>query len=1081
MPEVFCACKSHCTTYNHETRTYDGGQFINRTTTFRHRLDDNRSTTLDSFTHQVASSILNESPGLGLPRTSNEAISLSPLQTAALPGEVITIEGEIRDRISWTATDKPLAFTTNPIPDLEFENPLASPHYIPNSGRHVLHPSDPKNIAFIENESRLYEIHGHLRTDMLVVDQEVLDDLVDKVITGLHRMMEHKRYEWERQCSKTRAIVKGYAVVNTEEYMADDLPKEPTVLTALLTVLLMNLGVHRDSDKLPDDPRTVVNRFDLDPHCSSFLQCPACYALYPYTGTIMSTPPEIKRCIHKQTPTSAPCDVPLWDERQLGGRTTRTPRWKYVHQSLKEWVGRLLTCPGVKELLREPCDKPKTLIMEDIWDAPVLRNFRDVDGEPFFRGRCSELRLAFSLNADRFHPLHMLEAKQTLSCTTIYMVLLNFPPRLRYLFRNMYLAGVIPGPGKPSLDQINHVLSLLVLELLDFWRGVFYTITFASASGLLTKGALIPLVWWINASIEGGDGTVIKPNKSISRPNNQVFSKWLAVIRDTDPNLLHDELSRDCSKETLWHICVDNNIRSAGTRKQLIKHIVKWQSRVNPNSIRLPIVSEPDEGDNESTEFDSKEEGERRFQREVEKVGKTFEEHKTSERGLGHIRKPILWAMCQSRRIEVEEKDKVDLLVERLIAWRDSNIPVPPEPVSESREVLGRNILEAAWDDMTRTEIPLWMSAAPRNWGTATRGKLTTDQWKVIATVHLPITLMRLWGALQEGRYFLMLCNFMDLSAAVQLANQQVITEKHIEDYERLILRYLSGMMIMFKDTPLQPIHHVSVHAGEFLCLFGPTHSVRTPGFERFNEKLGLQNTNRKSGELEATFTTTACRMANLEWMMQGQGLQDSVRPLVEAFSKVYNEDHRGTRLADEAHFPPNKPPKVVTLNHHVRQLLLQIMNSPSTMGSHSFHTPDAIELKKVSIYSIIYANEKSLPRDSNIIFQWPGGSSHRVGRIKLIFQVRYQPGATFLTVSQHHLIMNSDVRNVYRRFGFAGGFLCNAEEDNRLLVIRSKDVVCHFAKTALEPKEEKLMHALPLNTKMLEYLIPEDYPRPEH
>jgi hypothetical protein len=55
-------------------------------------------------------------------------------------------------------------------------------------------------------------------------------------------------------------------------------------------------------------------------------------------------------------------------------------------------------------------------------------------------------------------------------------------------------------------------------------------------------------------------------------------------------------------------------------------------------------------------------------------------------------------------------------------------------------------------------------------------------------------------------------------------------------------------MVMLFKDTPLQPIHHVSVHAGEFLRLFGPTHSVRTPGFERFNEKLGLQNTNRKSG-----------------------------------------------------------------------------------------------------------------------------------------------------------------------------------------------------------------------------------------
>ena len=215
MPDVLCTCKSHCTTYNHETGTYDGGQFVNRTAAFRHRLDDNRSATLDDFTSNVASSILNDAPGLRFIRDSNAVVSPSPLQAAALPGEVITLEGEIRDRISWTATGRPLAFATDPIPDLDFENPLTSSHYIPNAGPHVLHPSIPKNTAFIENESRLYEILGSLKTDILAVDQEVLDDLSDKVTTGLHRMMEHKKCEWERQRAKTRAIAKGYAVVNT--------------------------------------------------------------------------------------------------------------------------------------------------------------------------------------------------------------------------------------------------------------------------------------------------------------------------------------------------------------------------------------------------------------------------------------------------------------------------------------------------------------------------------------------------------------------------------------------------------------------------------------------------------------------------------------------------------------------------------------------------------------------------------------------------------------------------------------------------------------------------------------------------
>ena len=122
-------------------------------------------------------------------------------------------------------------------------------------------------------------------------------------------------------------------------------------------------------------------------------------------------------------------------------------------------------------------------------------------------------------------------------------------------------------------------------------------------------------------------------------------------------------------------------------------------------------------------------------------------------------------------------------------------------------------------------------------------------------------------------------------------------------------------------------------------------------------------------GELEATFTTTACRVANLEWIMQDQRTRDSVQPLVEEFLRVSGEDHRGTRLADEAHFPPSKPPKTVTLNHRTHALLQQLSNN-TLQSSNTFpHTSNALELEKTLISGVIYASEKSLPRDSNVIF----------------------------------------------------------------------------------------------------------------
>lgn len=618
-----------------------------------------------------------------------------------------------------------------------------------------------------------------------------------------------------------------FANAHPEEYLRNRIPRETPLAIGMLTVLLMHLVFHlsrratmlmlfgmrcmlfaqgHDRDiinQMPIDPRSLVNRFDLDPRCSSLLQCPVCYALYPYSDTTAPAIGEIDRCSYKPTPTSPPCDVPLWEERRSGGRTFLAPRRKYVHQSLKEWVGRLLTRPGVPELFRESCNRPAATAMEDIWDAPVLRNFKDEDGQSFFRGRGDEIRLAFSLNADGFNPFHMLEAKQSVSCTAIYMIILNFPPHLRFLFRNMYLAGVIPGPGKPSLDQINHALSLLVVELLEFWRGVYYTIIFASQFGCLTKGALIPLVcdmlsarqllglgsatstwfctlclltiqdienldkstwpawdlvtqikqaemwrdceseedrdtcfkacgvrwsvlldlpYWnplqfsvpdsmhldylglvqshcrkilrINISVDGGEGTAIQPAKDVSRPSDQVLLQWLTVIRDSpDTASLRQSLlgSNGCPKAVLWHICVDNNLRSAGERKQLVKNITDWVSekhiqeicaltsrtqrrRVDPVSIKLPARTASqhqeasDDGDSESTMSESSLNASNpQIQEKVEKANKAFVEYKIGEQSLGNLLAPVLKAMCHSRGLD-SRGTKAEIAA-RLITW----------------------------------------------------------------------------------------------------------------------------------------------------------------------------------------------------------------------------------------------------------------------------------------------------------------------------------------------------------------------------------------------------------------------------
>ena len=328
----------------------------------------------------------------------------------------------------------------------------------------------------------------------------------------------------------------------------------------------------RTLNLLPQDPRTILNQIDLDPRTTSYLQCPVCYALYPFpgTGTDQLPPNAIEHCTHRPTPGCDPCGTPLWKDRRIGSKTLKAPCRKYVHQSLKEWVGRLLCRPEVEDVLDAPRDRPAPGHMADVWDSPMLKNLRDDDNTPFFAKHGDELRLAFSLGADSFHPLGSLEAKQSMSATALYMVLLNLPKDQRFKYKNMYLVGVIPGPSKPSLEQINHVLSLLVLELLEFWKGVFYARTYRFPDGRLSKGAMIALVCDMLAARQvAGFGSV----------TSTFFCTFCLLTiqdienlqKDTWPErILHNHF--ECARE--WRDC-----QSERDRERLFRlHGIRWSA-----------------------------------------------------------------------------------------------------------------------------------------------------------------------------------------------------------------------------------------------------------------------------------------------------------------------------------------------------------------------------------------------------------------------------------------------------------------------------------------------------------------------
>lgn len=171
-----------------------------------------------------------------------------------------------------------------------------------------------------------------------------------------------------------------------------------------------------------------------------------------------------------------------------------------------------------------------------------------------------------------------------------------------------------------------------------------------------------------------------------------------------------------------------------------------------------------------------------------------------------------------------------------------------PTPSYHEGPILGKDVMAEIWGDMKRTQLPLWIRPAPHNWGTTERGKLSADQWRVLCTIHLPITLIRLWEN-ETGRKKDLLENFMHLVTAVRIANMHVSSRNQIQAYNKHIFLYAQGIKSLYPYNNLKPTLHVSLHIGDILELFGPVHSHNAPFYERYinffhgiktNGKLGL-------------------------------------------------------------------------------------------------------------------------------------------------------------------------------------------------------------------------------------------------
>jgi len=220
---VQCTCRSHCLAFNSETQSYEGeGVLIPKTTAANHRQDDLLSQTLDAFTENVATEVLNYSappPEVhhsSHPRSNDQRSPPPGLHDQPHPDDLFSVlQAETVYRCTWAPINHSLVFSMPPPPTLQYQYPPTSKAHVPNRKPYSLDPGNVANSVYLENESRLYEILRALGRRPV---SDARDCLLSRVYEGLVMMERHKEVEWNRQRAGSLARHHGYSVVDAGMY-----------------------------------------------------------------------------------------------------------------------------------------------------------------------------------------------------------------------------------------------------------------------------------------------------------------------------------------------------------------------------------------------------------------------------------------------------------------------------------------------------------------------------------------------------------------------------------------------------------------------------------------------------------------------------------------------------------------------------------------------------------------------------------------------------------------------------------------------------------------------------------------------
>ncbi|KAF5329887.1 hypothetical protein D9611_013390 [Ephemerocybe angulata] len=492
--------------------------------------------------------------------------------------------------------------------------------------------------------------------------------------------------------------------------------------------------------QIPKNPTTFLDHLRIEPLLRVYISCPNCKSIYLQQPNDNDNSPPIY-CTFRPTSDVQLCGERLWKEVGISRQpSSPSPRVKFYFQDLKAWLGFMLSRKGIEDsLVMDPdalCSNP----LDNAFNYPLYRDLKDHQGQAFLPGPPGELRLIFSFSQDSFNPLQMKTAKQNVSSTGLWLVLMNLPLHLRHLRQNMYLVGVIPGPGKPSKEKINPYVQLIVDDFSDAWNpGIFVSRTHNCPQGRKCKSMVVPLVCDMLAARQ----TIGHP----SSPKAHDFCTACDLDQDDidciDPTKWPAmDLEHICHYATLWRDSDNNKERESifercGWKWSPLFELPYW------NPIKFTMVDPMHAFDlnlfsnhvRELFQIDlSSLGGDRSNTKALQPRSKRApaKEAKTVKRAVALIHengpdllesllsfsRKILYTVCED--FHIRERDDILgtrwILANMIWDWRQHNVPLEPPPDVEARSSVASDseVSDSDVEDVGSSSLPAKLIRAAR-------------------------------------------------------------------------------------------------------------------------------------------------------------------------------------------------------------------------------------------------------------------------------------------------------------------------------------------------------------------------------